>query len=389
MTRFEGALDPKGKKPEVSLIVANYNNEAYIDECILSLKNQTFKDMEIIIVDDASSDKGVDKLKAYALEDNRIKLFLNSVRTGHPSLARNYGVSIAQGKYIAFVDSDDYLNLDCVRLHYESLESSLADIAYCNLDVYDESKNEHHPFKLNHASTKGSLVFNASNANREFWRKVRTSACFNMYKKEFFVKEELAFQDCDFEDTDVAIVAFLRAKSLCHIPKTLYVARINKKYGYNRSDGAKSSTSLADPLVGINILCHSYKLLGLKGTKGFEEGLLYAYFDLFTYFLHIFATEENFFTCIKEAKSLLEEVYEDSTKKFTYFNPNEMRFIKLLLKKSPVELMKECIIYHRANNLDVRGLLLNSINHVQYARYPKVIKYPLYIYKIMLKIAGK
>lgn len=93
-------------KPAISVIMATYNSEKFLQEAILSILNQTFKNFEFIIIDDASSDNTKKILEKYQAKDRRIKLIFNKTNLGRGAV-RNQGLKIAQGKYIAILDSDD------------------------------------------------------------------------------------------------------------------------------------------------------------------------------------------------------------------------------------------------------------------------------------------
>ncbi|PAF45678.1 glycosyltransferase family 2 protein [Helicobacter sp. 11S02629-2] len=374
----------------VSLIVSNYNNKAYIDECINSLREQSFKELEIIIVDDASSDDSLTLLKKHADEDKRIRLFESKQRSGHPSLARNYGVSIAKGEYIAFVDSDDYLALDCVESHLKAIESSDADMAYCVNNIYNEAKDEytHSPFRARHASKTGALVFKASEANSNFWRHFNAGACFKMYKKEFFLKEGLCFQDCDFEDTDVSFIAFACAKKICFVPRLLYTARMNKRYGVNRGNMDSTIAKLSNPLDGIRIITRSYEVIKQRGIKGLEEGLLYAYFDVCTYYLNFFTEESNLFDSLREARELLASVLRDNPDiRYIYFKSGEKKLLFMLLDATPLKFIVECMVSIRCGAYgSLKERLLNGIDKSKYQNYPKPMKLIIYSYKIFIRL---
>ena len=99
--------------PKVSIIVPVYNVSKYLDECILSLINQTYKNIEILIVDDGSIDESLDICEEYAKKDDRIILIRNSHEG--VSVARNTGIENASGDWISFVDSDDYAELNMIE----------------------------------------------------------------------------------------------------------------------------------------------------------------------------------------------------------------------------------------------------------------------------------
>ena len=107
-------------QPKVSIIVPVYNVEKYIRRCIDSLKNQTLEDIEIILVDDSSTDSSLEICKKAAEEDSRIKV-IHKVNEG-AGLARNAALEIAEGEYIGFADSDDYIDKEMYKTLYEKAE---------------------------------------------------------------------------------------------------------------------------------------------------------------------------------------------------------------------------------------------------------------------------
>lgn len=104
---------------KVSIIVPVYNTEKYLEKCLDSLVNQTLKDIEIVLVNDGSTDESVNIIKKY-LNDDRVKLF--NKENGGQASARNLGFEKALGKYVMFIDSDDYVELDMAEKLYEVAE---------------------------------------------------------------------------------------------------------------------------------------------------------------------------------------------------------------------------------------------------------------------------
>ena len=115
---------------KVSIIVPIYNKEKYLDRCMNSLVNQTYKDLEIILVDDGSSDRSLEICNDYAEKDSRIRVFAKE--NGGVSSARNLGMEQSTGAYLAFVDPDDYMELECIQLLKKSMDAEQADIVYCH-----------------------------------------------------------------------------------------------------------------------------------------------------------------------------------------------------------------------------------------------------------------
>ena len=122
--------------PVISIIVPVYKVEKYLEKCILSILHQTFKNFELILVDDGSPDNCPAICDEYAKKDNRIIVIHKN--NGGLSDARNAGLSIAKGKYIGFVDSDDYIEQNMYELLLDKIVLKNADMAVCNYKYVDE-----------------------------------------------------------------------------------------------------------------------------------------------------------------------------------------------------------------------------------------------------------
>ena len=125
---------------KISVIIPVYNVEKYLSECLESIINQTFKDIEIICVDDGSTDGSSDILNRYSMKDKRFKIITQ--KNLGISVARNKGIESANGDYIAFIDSDDYLlNTDYYEKLYTACEKHNADIAVASIIRGNERKS--------------------------------------------------------------------------------------------------------------------------------------------------------------------------------------------------------------------------------------------------------
>lgn len=125
-------------QPLISVIVPVYNAEKYIEKCLYSLTNQTYKNLEIIIVNDGSNDKSQQIIEKIKLIDNRI-ILLNQTNCG-VSKARNEGMKISLGKYITFVDADDYVDKNYISILYNTLISNNANISICKYVLNKKAK---------------------------------------------------------------------------------------------------------------------------------------------------------------------------------------------------------------------------------------------------------
>ncbi len=117
-------------KPLVSVVIPVYNVERYMEKCIESVRNQTLKNIEIILVDDGSTDTSGTKCDSYAF-DKRVKIIHK--KNGGLSDARNCGIKAASASYVGFIDSDDYIDEDMYEVLYQTITEENADIAFCGI----------------------------------------------------------------------------------------------------------------------------------------------------------------------------------------------------------------------------------------------------------------
>ncbi len=116
--------------PVISVIIPVYNAECYLAECVDSILHQTFTDFELLLIDDGSTDNSLEICKHYAAEDSRVKMF--SQTNAGQSCARNRGLDNAKGDYIAFIDADDVVSKDYLRVLYDMAVKSNARISSVN-----------------------------------------------------------------------------------------------------------------------------------------------------------------------------------------------------------------------------------------------------------------
>lgn len=127
-----------GNTPDVSVIIPVYNQELFLSQCLDSVLGQTLKKIEIICIDDGSTDQTSKFLSEYRLKDNRLKI-LKQVNKG-AGAARNYGLREAKGKYLSFLDSDDFFEPDMLEKAFKQAEKDQADFVVFNSDQYLEDE---------------------------------------------------------------------------------------------------------------------------------------------------------------------------------------------------------------------------------------------------------
>ena len=180
----------------VSIIIPVYNAESFLPECLDSLLNQSLSNIEIICVDDGSTDKSLEILNKYAITDNRIKILQQ--KNMYAGVARNNGVKIAKGKYVIFLDSDDFFELNMLEEMFFQCEKDKADICLCNARHYNNKTKEYIdvPYLLNMANTPSKLPFSHKDCPNTIYQ-ITTSAPWNkLYRKSFLEKENIQYMEC-------------------------------------------------------------------------------------------------------------------------------------------------------------------------------------------------
>lgn len=172
---------------KISVIIPVYNVEKYLDKCIMSVINQSYKNLEIIIVDDWSTDNSRVLCDKYAKIDNRIKVFHK--KNGGLSDARNFGLKHATGEFIAFLDSDDWVDKDLYKILYDNIFKYKCDISVCKYKkVYneDEKVDENNNIELLDNISALKKLHNVCDENR-----VQMIVAWNkLYKRELLNSEE-------------------------------------------------------------------------------------------------------------------------------------------------------------------------------------------------------
>ena len=143
-------------QPKVSIIVPVYNVEEYLVKCLDSLVNQTLKEIEIICINDGSTDNSLEILNTYAQKDSRITII--DKKNEGVSAARNTGLNISKGEYIMFVDSDDYLELPNVFFKEEDVVEKIKYYVENNFELEPDNKEKYNKFFYTKENIRQKLV---------------------------------------------------------------------------------------------------------------------------------------------------------------------------------------------------------------------------------------
>lgn len=198
------------KEPLISIIVPIYNTESYLKKCINSILGQTYENFELILVDDGSTDRSGMICEEYACNDDRIRVFHKE--NGGQGTARNTGLESAKGDYIAFVDSDDWVDSNMYSILVENMIRYEADISCCNTGISTE------------ADTKKIIEFGQPEIMREHLLEHKgtgQSPCDKLYKAELF--RNVSFPPIRaYEDCATVFKLFSNAKKIVYEDITLY-----------------------------------------------------------------------------------------------------------------------------------------------------------------------
>ncbi len=261
-------------EPLISIIVPVYNVEEYLPRCLDSIINQSYKNLEIILINDESTDNSLSICKEFKKKDKRIKLI--SIKHGGLSKARNTGLDVAKGEYIGFVDSDDFIEEDMYKSLYEAIVKSGAQISVCTFYRY-------HPDVLEYdfLESRDEIVFDKEEAieNVLIDKTLRNYVWTKLYSAYIF--DDLRFPEGkNFEDIFISIKILEKIDKLIYINKFLY-------YYVIREGSIDSSKKVENIKDAIEETYRRYKYIKENYEKYKEYNiaamivrLVYCYLDL-------------------------------------------------------------------------------------------------------------
>lgn len=203
---------------KVSIVIPAYNIEKHIEKCLESVINQTLKEIEIIVVDDGSTDSTLEKINKFANTDSRIKVI--SQTNQKQGAARNRGIEIARGEYIGFVDSDDYIDTDYYAKLYNTASKFCADIAVTNILKHKKKYDKYNVLykKVEVASSIDAKYKLCEDKTRRFFYVMN-----KIFKKDYIKKHNILFPEgCYFEDVMFSTKAIYYANEIVSVPDAEY-----------------------------------------------------------------------------------------------------------------------------------------------------------------------
>lgn len=239
--------------PKVSVIIPVYNTERYLRKCLDSVINQTLRDIEVICIDDGSTDGSLNILREYQSKDERITILRQE--KSNAGAARNLGLSIAKGEYLSFLDSDDFFEPMMLEHMYVCAKNRNAEIVVCEMMLYMEDSGETVP--VNWHIKKGLLPakkrFSFYDIKSDAFRCIMSYVWDKLIKRDVVIKNGLRFQSQPlYNDAVFAYSAMMSANAITVLKEYLV---------YNRIRSSKDS--ITDTRY-LHIDCAYSVLIGLK-----------------------------------------------------------------------------------------------------------------------------
>lgn len=305
----------------ISVIIPVYMVEDYLDRCVESIVNQTYKNLEIILVDDGSPDKCPTMCDKWAKEDRRIRVIHK--QNGGLSSARNAGLDVCTGDYIMFVDSDDYCALNICEVLLDLLEKNKADVTVCKTQCFDEK----HPVKSAEIYSE-VLVYSARDVIEQIYGtdvQYLMTAWGKLYKKELF--ENIRYPIGKLHEDEFIIAELLHKTSrFVYVKAKLY-------YYFQRSSSITGNISEKN----IQDLCEAYinrhKFLNEKYPQNIKKNNQLLLTNLRSLYCLISNNKELKNEIFKTYKGYYKVVKKHDKKNWLFYNFNWLYMFLLKIKK--------------------------------------------------------
>ena len=234
----------------VSVVIPMYNMGNYIISCLESILSQSIKNIEIIVIDDKSTDASVEKVEYFAYNDARVKLIPLKKNSG-PGIARNIGIKYASGKYCMFMDADDmYVDKNSIEYIYNIAEENKVNIACCDKIDLDSKSNTYIPKS---SIRSGEYLCRSTDISSIFWYTTY------IYNREFIIKKRIYFPKIRIFEDPVFLAKILKeADKIFCSDRPIYVYRVMHKETELTLDKVKTILSAQEEIR--NILSDDYNI---------------------------------------------------------------------------------------------------------------------------------
>ncbi len=266
--------------PAVSVVIPMYNSEKYIGECLQSIAEQSFKDFEVIVVDDCSTDKSCEVVEKFIPKFRRggvetLKLFRSEKNSGNPGTPRNTGIRLSRGEYICFVDSDDAIMKNALEDLYRVAEKFNADVVHCERFfisysekiLADKNNLQAGSYMNPEFVTRPERLTDDLSERIDLFcnRKLEWTTFLNFVRRDFILKNDLKF----FETRVCTDTGFLI--QILSVPSKIILAP-NIVYVYRHRDDSVSRATTLSPEKKFE-RWGSFFLQGISTLENFFDGL--------------------------------------------------------------------------------------------------------------------
>lgn len=213
---------------KVSVIVPVYNGETYLEECMESILSQSYQNIEVIFVDDGSTDRSAELIQSFRERDHRIVLIRQTNQ--YAGIARNHGFDAATGEYIIFLDADDYFDSSLVEKMVSAMQRNHADIAICKSRGFDEKMKKEHQLAgaLNLELLPEKEVFSKEDIPEHIFQLTAGWAWDKMYRARFIREKNLRFQGTRVANDELFVDLSLgEAEAIVAVRDELVIHRTN------------------------------------------------------------------------------------------------------------------------------------------------------------------
>jgi len=252
------------KEDQISVIVSVYNTEQYLAQCIQSILKQTYQNLELILVDDGSTDRSLAICTHYQELDSRVRVFHQSNQG--VSKARNYGMDVAAGNFITFVDSDDYVMPNYLEELFEALKSTGSQIAISDFQYYKGNGHllVHMPeHKVSQHIFTPREWFDFAYTNRDdFFQLIYTVLWGKLFQREV-LKQIFCPEDTQIDDEFTTWKTYLQTSKIVYLDDEDYIYRLNQEglsHCKNQED-IRPLRSLEEEITFLHILCYDPRIL--------------------------------------------------------------------------------------------------------------------------------
>lgn len=290
---------------KVSIIIPVYNEEQYLKQCLDSICNQTLKEIEIICVDDGSSDCSLEILQKYAEKDARIRVLTQ--KNQFAGVARNRGMEYASGKYLSFLDADDYFETDMLEKMYEKAEKKEADIVICRYAEHCDGETELRKVDcsfedLFFQTQEQKEVFSGASLNLAGIFQITKGWAWDKLFRTDFVRR-CGYQFPDFRSSEDGFFVYMlmaRAERISYMDDLLAVHRVNNALSL-------SNTKDKDWINGFKMWqMIAEELKEQKLYQIYEQSFLNEFVYFLSWYLDSMSSAETVENCLRYVQTVLE-----------------------------------------------------------------------------------